>query len=214
MTIEGALTELDRQGQERKDRGGEVAGANNASRGTSIDSIRSPTSVRSPTLSDVPEDDRFAIGDDDDNDEMLEEHQRRLSEKARGKQPAMRLSTTSRTASTSSIQTLSSAQSFRPSQEWLESWYAQLPLDTIFRAINEARLGRDVVDREPGSRQQGPGRDGGMRTPNTQVGERERKQSDKRLGDDMTHHQDESNETKRNAGRTIAQTQGKVEHEN
>lgn len=110
FTVDGALTELDRINQERKDRNGNIAGITSPTRGASMDSIRSPASSRSPSLGNVPEHGAFAIGDDDDDDEDLETpinnphsrtqsnasasmedavptQSRSMSEKARGKQP-------------------------------------------------------------------------------------------------------------------------------
>lgn len=65
FTLESGQEELERQNQLRKDGGEEL------SRQNSIDSLRSPTVARSPTLGNVPEEDSaFAIGDDDEsNDE-------------------------------------------------------------------------------------------------------------------------------------------------
>jgi hypothetical protein len=62
FTLESGQEELERQNQARKE-GEEL------SRTNSIDSLRSPTVPRTPTLGDVPEEDSaFAIGDDDDSD--------------------------------------------------------------------------------------------------------------------------------------------------
>ncbi|KAF2851919.1 hypothetical protein T440DRAFT_393236 [Plenodomus tracheiphilus IPT5] len=64
FTLESGQEELERQNQLRKDGGEEL------SRQNSIDSLRSPTVARTPTLGNVPEEDSaFAIGDDDDSDE-------------------------------------------------------------------------------------------------------------------------------------------------
>lgn len=110
FTVDGALTEIDRINQERKDRNGNIAGITSPTRGASMDSIRSPASSRSPSLGNVPEHGAFAIGDDDDDEEDLETpinnphsrshsnasasmddavptQTRSMSEKARGKQP-------------------------------------------------------------------------------------------------------------------------------
>lgn len=110
FTVDGALTEIDRINQERKDRNGNIAGITSPTRGASMDSIRSPASSRSPSLGNVPEHGAFAIGDDDDDDEDMETpinnphsrshsiasasmddavptQTRSMSEKARGKQP-------------------------------------------------------------------------------------------------------------------------------
>jgi hypothetical protein len=110
FTVDGALNELDRINQERKDRNSNIAGITSPTRGASMDSIRSPASSRSPSLGNVPEHGAFAIGDDDDDDDDLETpitspharshsnasmsidetvptQTRSMSEKARGKQP-------------------------------------------------------------------------------------------------------------------------------
>jgi hypothetical protein len=129
-----------------------------------MDSVRSPSALRTPTLEEVPEDERFDIGDDDgdenegvDNDmqnstphlnESTDQlHQ--MSEKARGKQPVSRVMALSRTTSASSLPTIStiSSQQFRPSQEWLENWYETLPLSTIFKTINEAKIGGGIPEK-------------------------------------------------------------------
>lgn len=63
FTLESGQEELERQNQQRKEGGGELQRAN------SIDSLRSPTLSRTPTLGNVQEEDStFAIGDDDDSD--------------------------------------------------------------------------------------------------------------------------------------------------
>jgi hypothetical protein len=109
FTVDGALTELDRIKQERKDRNGSIAGVTSPTRGASMDSIRSPASSRSPSLGNVPEYGAFAIGGDDDDedletpivsphsrshsnasasaDDAVPTQTRSMSEKARGKQP-------------------------------------------------------------------------------------------------------------------------------
>lgn len=116
FTVEGAMAELDRQTQERKDRGvADVvpSGVRSPARGGSLDSVRSPVSARSPHLGNVPEHAAFAIGDDEDEDDADDTRRmsssttfsaplsatssvvddavpmqsRSMSEKARGKQP-------------------------------------------------------------------------------------------------------------------------------
>lgn len=109
FTVDGALSELDRINQERKDRNGNVTGVTSPTRGASMDSLRSPATSRSPSLGDVPEHGAFAIGDDDDDedletpisgpqsrsqsnasasmDDAVPVQSRSMSEKARGKQP-------------------------------------------------------------------------------------------------------------------------------
>lgn len=63
FTLESAQEEIERQNQEKKDQGVETQ------REPSMDSLRSPTISRTPTLSNVPEENSaFAIGDDDDSD--------------------------------------------------------------------------------------------------------------------------------------------------
>ncbi|SMR59975.1 unnamed protein product [Zymoseptoria tritici ST99CH_3D1] len=151
FTIDGALAELDRQGQERKDHG---SGMRSPSQTTSFDSARDVSSLRFSTLSNVPEDtDRFAIGDDDDDEAdpsspsssragRTSDSPTRISEKARGKKPAVSLGTTSRNASASSLPSLSYApntsNTFRPSPEWLEAWTSRLPLEPILKTIEHA----------------------------------------------------------------------------
>ena len=132
FTVDGALTELDRINQERKDRNGNIASITSPTRGASMDDIRSPASSRSPSLGNVPEHGAFAIGDDDDDDEDLETpinsphsrshsnasasiddavptQTRSMSEKARGKQPVGHGSfsrSASRSASNTSLASL------------------------------------------------------------------------------------------------------------
>ncbi|GIZ47033.1 hypothetical protein CKM354_001013400 [Cercospora kikuchii] len=165
ITVEGALAEAERQAIERKDRG-DVLSPTSHSRGSSIDSMRRPVAPRTPSLANVPEDTRFAIGDDEDEDHEGNENadvdekadQRasktpdaggenrvptpvRLSEKARGKQPAAVRLSTSRQTSTTSLPTLTpvtTSQNFQPSEQWLESWYTQLPLEPILKVIEDS----------------------------------------------------------------------------
>lgn len=68
FTLESGQEEIERQKQMQKENGGETP------RADSIDSVRSPTLSRTPTLSNVPEENSaFAIGDDEesDNEEQL-----------------------------------------------------------------------------------------------------------------------------------------------
>ncbi|KAL1593827.1 hypothetical protein SLS60_010560 [Paraconiothyrium brasiliense] len=68
FTLESGQEEIERQNQLKKENSGERP------RADSIDSMRSPTMTRTPTLSNVPEESSaFAIGDDDDSD--AEDHQ-------------------------------------------------------------------------------------------------------------------------------------------
>jgi hypothetical protein len=63
FTLESGQEEIERQNQLRKE------GTADMQRANSIDSIRSPTVSRTPTLGNVPEENSaFAIGDDDDSD--------------------------------------------------------------------------------------------------------------------------------------------------
>ncbi|TKA38272.1 hypothetical protein B0A54_09212 [Friedmanniomyces endolithicus] len=140
FTLEGAMAELDRQSQQRKDRGesGAASGVRSPVRNGSIDSVRSPASARSPQLGNVPEHDTFSIGDDEDDegadvdgmsssttftaplsastsvvDDAVPLQSRSMSEKARGKQPVGQGSfsrTTSRNTSTSSLPALITPQ--------------------------------------------------------------------------------------------------------
>jgi hypothetical protein len=63
FTLETGQEEIERQNQQRKE------GGEDLTRTSSIDSLRSPTVARTPTLGNVPEEDSaFAIGDDDDSE--------------------------------------------------------------------------------------------------------------------------------------------------
>ncbi|KXS93754.1 hypothetical protein AC578_10827 [Pseudocercospora eumusae] len=162
LTVDNALAELDRQALERKERG-DTAVIRSPSRQSSFDSSRTPANARAPSLRNVPEhdklddDERFTIGDDENEDGEAESAVTspmsetgpdvRLSERARGKQP-LSLNETSRNASTTSLPTLtpiSTCQTFRPSQQWLESWVSQSPLEEILHTIEEAEIRRQHV---------------------------------------------------------------------
>ena len=143
FTVEGAQAELDRQAQERKDRGGDVSVVR--SRQASIESVRSPVSAQSPRLGNVPEDSTFAIGDDEDDEadeisnmarpgrpsssvveDAVPVQSRSMSEKARGKQPIGQGNfsrSTSRNASTSSLASITTntphQNGFHPSTDWV-----------------------------------------------------------------------------------------------
>ncbi|KAJ4311121.1 hypothetical protein N0V94_008108 [Neodidymelliopsis sp. IMI 364377] len=68
FTLESGQEEIERQNQLRKEGGAEL------SRQTSIDSLRSPTAARTPSLGNVPEENSaFAIGSDDEDDSEGEE---------------------------------------------------------------------------------------------------------------------------------------------
>ncbi|KAK8041379.1 hypothetical protein PG994_014386 [Apiospora phragmitis] len=71
FTLESGQAEIERRNRQRKESGQPTDPLDLSSR-DSVDSLRSPTTAqpRTPTLSDVPEDGTFAIGDDeDDSDE-------------------------------------------------------------------------------------------------------------------------------------------------
>ncbi|EME82050.1 uncharacterized protein MYCFIDRAFT_154667 [Pseudocercospora fijiensis CIRAD86] len=163
LTVDNALAELDRQALERKERG-DTAVVRSPSRQSSFDNVRTPANARAASLHNVPEheklddDQRFAIGDDEDEDGDGEAESAvtspmsetgpdvRLSERARGKQPL--LIETTRKASTTSLPTptpMNTSQTFRPSQQWLESWVSQSPLEEILHTIEEAELRRRHV---------------------------------------------------------------------
>jgi len=136
FTVDGALSELDRINQERKDRNGNIAGITSPTRGASMDSIRSPASGRSPSLGNVPEHGAFAIGDDDDDedletpinsphsrshsnasaslDDAVPTQTRSMSEKARGKQPVGHGSFSRSASRNTSNTSLSSLQTQTP----------------------------------------------------------------------------------------------------
>ncbi|KAH7033275.1 high-temperature-induced dauer-formation protein-domain-containing protein [Microdochium trichocladiopsis] len=72
FTLESGQAEIERRSRYRKEDGQPVDPMDVSSRRSSVDSILSPTSThpRTPTLSNVPEEDSaFAIGDDDDDDD-------------------------------------------------------------------------------------------------------------------------------------------------
>lgn len=147
FTVEGAMEEVDRQAQERKDRTGSVmgdAGVRSPSRATSMDSMRSPVSNRTAHLGNVPEESAFAIGEDDEDDEehggmsvsrtsmssavedAVPTQSRSMSEKARGKLPMGQGSfsrSTSRNASTTSLASITpqTNSAFMPTQDWVSS---------------------------------------------------------------------------------------------
>ncbi|KAK4996244.1 hypothetical protein LTR66_004101 [Elasticomyces elasticus] len=66
FTLEGAQDEIERQTQLRKEQSGEQHSLRSPRRSASVDSLRSPASLRSPSLSNVPENSAFAIGEDED----------------------------------------------------------------------------------------------------------------------------------------------------
>ncbi|KAK4623046.1 uncharacterized protein CLAFUR5_07371 [Fulvia fulva] len=161
FTLDSALDQLNRDAQHRKDRGEDVSAMRSPiSRTTSLDSVRGPPSARAPapSLGDVQEHETFSIGDDDDDDETPipqsdtvnrasaeDASSPRLSERARGKQPAVSVASTSRTPSTTSLPSLSTSRSpnvsqLQPSKEWLDSWLPQVQakLEPILHIIDLA----------------------------------------------------------------------------
>lgn len=138
FTLESGQEEIERRNRRRKDGGQPLDPLDVGSRRSSVDSLRSPTTTlpRTPTLSNVPEEDTtFAIGDaeddSDDDDGPTPEHStpsenpsqtssvadvedavptqlRGMSEKARGKMPAG-VATFSRQNSTTSLASYSAA---------------------------------------------------------------------------------------------------------
>lgn len=145
FTVEGALAEIDRANMERKDAGESISVS---TRNNSVDSARSQTASRQPSLGDVPENSAFTIGEDEDDDEdaftserdalrsassssnagedVLPLQSRSMSEKARGKQPIGQGNfsrTTSRNNSNISLPSLASAhshsQAFTPNYQWV-----------------------------------------------------------------------------------------------
>lgn len=146
FTVEGAESELDRLTMERKD-----AGESASIRNSSQEFVRSPTSTRSPSLDNVPEDSAFAIGDDDEDNESnagdnglpsatsatndaeedaLPLQSRNMSEKARGKQPIghgnFSRSTSRNTSNTSlpslvRLPTRGSQHPFSPDYQWVSN---------------------------------------------------------------------------------------------
>ena len=133
FTLESGQEEIERLNQLRKDGDGseQASSPTRSPRTSSMDSLRSPQSARTPSLSNVPEEGgAFAIGDDDSEDETLQatpsqsspsNHNSRtpsvsssvddavpmqlrgMSEKARGKMPVGQPLFASRVNSMSSI---------------------------------------------------------------------------------------------------------------
>ncbi|KAH8805907.1 high-temperature-induced dauer-formation protein-domain-containing protein [Xylogone sp. PMI_703] len=164
FTLESGQEEIERLNRRRKERAS--AGDLSESQRNSVDSVVSPTisHQRAPSLSDVPEDGTFAIGDDEDTDDdrqaatptstpsaapsvsssmdsSVPVQLRGMSEKARGKMPAG-MPTFSRQNSTTSLSShtgasFSSPGAFEPTSAWIESWLPDLPLHTILSVIQQ-----------------------------------------------------------------------------
>ncbi|CZT05970.1 related to proteins containing regions of low-complexity [Rhynchosporium agropyri] len=137
FTLESGQEEIERRNRRNKERQIDPNDLSESRRG-SVESLRSPSinQPRAPTLSDVPEDGTFAVGDDEDDDDTDDDHRptpaastptdqpsrassvssgvddavptqlRGMSEKARGKMPAG-MPTFSRANSTTSLNSYS-----------------------------------------------------------------------------------------------------------
>ena len=106
FTLESGQAELEKLKQRRKEAADEAGDhPSQNSRGESMDSVRSPASAMTPTLSNVPEEGgAFAIGDDEDSD-VEDEH---------SMEPASHSSTSNRHSRTPSVS--SSVDSSVPTQ--------------------------------------------------------------------------------------------------
>ncbi|KAI9832089.1 MAG: hypothetical protein M1826_002418 [Phylliscum demangeonii] len=144
FTLESGQAEVQRQ-QQRKEERSDEAGNPNASRESSNEIPRIPSSGRRGPLPNVQEEsDAFAIGDDDDSDGDMAHAvplQRPLSGKARGKLPAG-ARTFSRQSSTvslshSSATAMPSEAGFAPTDQWIDTWLPELPLHTVLTLIQE-----------------------------------------------------------------------------
>lgn len=135
FTLESGREEIERQQQRRKEEATAVshpASPTGSSQNSIVDQTRSSQAGRSPSLSNVPEDSTFSIGDDEDSDnenppvspatpsrpsnsthnsrnpsissveDLLPKQVRGMSEKARGKMPA-NIPSFSRQSSTTSL---------------------------------------------------------------------------------------------------------------
>ncbi|KAI9686753.1 MAG: hypothetical protein M1822_002812 [Bathelium mastoideum] len=80
FTLEGGREEIERQMQQRKERQADSFSNSPVSRGNSHDTIRSPSSARTPSLSNVPEDNTFTIGEDEDESDEEERPSRPLQQ--------------------------------------------------------------------------------------------------------------------------------------
>ncbi|KAF2972696.1 hypothetical protein GQX73_g1008 [Xylaria multiplex] len=137
FTLESGQEELERRNRQRKESGQSADPFDSSSRRSSVESLRSPTTTvpKVPSLSDVPEDGTFAIGDDEDDsdgderptpaqssssenpsqassvagvEDAVPTQLKGMSEKARGKMPAG-VPTFSRQNSTTSLGSYSGA---------------------------------------------------------------------------------------------------------
>ena len=76
FTLESGQAEIERIKQSHKeaaDRSAELRSPTESARGSSVDGGRSPASLRTPSLSNVPEENSaFAVGDDEDSDDEHE----------------------------------------------------------------------------------------------------------------------------------------------
>ena len=164
FTLESGQQEIERQKEKRK--AGDTPADTLASPtlSHSEEDFHTPSGARSP-LTQIPEENAFAIGGDDSDDEpentpsqsspsaqtsrrpsitsLTDENgqqSRGLSEKARGKMPAGKPSFSRQNSMTSqtSMSALFTASStgFTPTVAWLESWLPELPLHTILTIIS------------------------------------------------------------------------------
>lgn len=171
LTVEGAQAELERQAIERKDRGDTSRGSSIDSmrrpaplRTSSLAEVPedSQFTIGDDDDNDDNHDDNHEDNEEEETDAEVSEKSTadssqgtcsatdntiaaspaRLSDKARGKQPAAALRvSTSRNPSLTSLSTLTpvtTSQTFLPSEQWLANWSTQLPLDAILNVIEEA----------------------------------------------------------------------------
>ncbi|KAI9863644.1 MAG: hypothetical protein M1813_003667 [Trichoglossum hirsutum] len=159
FTLESGQEEIEQQRRLRKERLNDGE-SGSLMRADSTDRVNQ----RTPTPSNVPEEDgAFAIGDDDDSedeqdhrptpsqssrtpsisssvDDAVPLQLRGMSEKARGKMPAG-TPTFSRQNSTTSLSSPTTGRpptiGFAPSAQWIETWLPELPLHTILTLIQE-----------------------------------------------------------------------------
>ncbi|KAK7965958.1 uncharacterized protein PG986_000235 [Apiospora aurea] len=93
FTLESGQAEIERRNRQRKE-SGQPADPLDLSSRDSVDSLRSPTTAqpRTPTLSDVPEDGTFAIGDDEDDSDEDEDEERPTPAQSSPREPPSRAS--------------------------------------------------------------------------------------------------------------------------
>ncbi|KAL2152051.1 hypothetical protein VTH82DRAFT_5235 [Thermothelomyces myriococcoides] len=169
LTLESGQEEIERRNRKQKDSSASRDPLEPNSTRSSIESSRGPAAAPSqqPMDGDAPEDNTFAIGDDeeDSDDETrptpaasspgghpsappsvtsaeddVPRQLQGMSEKARGKMPAG-AGAFSRQNSTVSLGSGSAGQTtsgrFEPTAQWMESWLPELPLHTILTALQQ-----------------------------------------------------------------------------